>query len=130
MRPSSFFGRGLSNWRSTFDIDKQGGILIRGGSALRAVLTWALVGLSCLAPVSTEAQETPVRGGTLVVAISADPGHLNPAITTGGATHTAAELLYNGLVGRDERGDPIPELAESWSVEQGGASTASTCATA
>jgi peptide/nickel transport system substrate-binding protein len=67
------------------------------------------------------AQETPVRGGTLVVAISADPGHLNPAITTSGATHTASELLYNGLLGRDERGEPLPELAESWTVEQAGA---------
>ena len=35
-----------------------------------------------------------------------DPGHLNPAITTSGATHTAAELIYNGLLGRDERGTP------------------------
>jgi peptide/nickel transport system substrate-binding protein len=66
-------------------------------------------------------QGAPVRGGTLVVAISADPGHLNPAITTAGPTHTAAELLYNGLLGRDERGNPVPELAESWQVEQGGA---------
>jgi peptide/nickel transport system substrate-binding protein len=66
-------------------------------------------------------QDGPVRGGTLVVAIVSDPGHLNPAITTSGATHTASELLYNGLLGRDERGDPVPELAESWQVEQGGA---------
>ena len=66
------------------------------------------------------AQDAPVRGGTLVVAIVSDPGHLNPAITTSGATHAASELLYNGLVGRDERGDPVPELAESWQVEQGG----------
>ena len=55
------------------------------------------------------------------MAISADPGHLNPAITTSGATHAAAELLYNGLLGQDERGNPIPELAERWQVEQGGA---------
>jgi peptide/nickel transport system substrate-binding protein len=68
-----------------------------------------------------QAQESPGRGGTLVVAISADPGHLNPAITTSGATHTAAELMYNGLLGRDERGDPVPDLAESFTVEQGGA---------
>jgi peptide/nickel transport system substrate-binding protein len=67
------------------------------------------------------AQDAAVRGGTLVVAISSDPGHLNPAITTSGATHTAAELLYNGLLGRDERGNAIPELAESWHVEQAGA---------
>lgn len=66
-------------------------------------------------------QEVPARGGTLVVAIPSDPGHLNPAITTSGATHTAAELLYNGLLGRDDRGNPQPELAESWQLEQGGA---------
>ncbi len=65
-------------------------------------------------------QEAPARGGTLVTAIVADPGHLNPAITTSGATHAASELIYNGLVGRDERGEPVPELAESWQVEQGG----------
>ena len=74
-----------------------------------------------LAPASMSAQDTPARGGTLVVAIPSDPGHLNPAITTSGATHTAAELLYNGLLGRDERGNPVPELAESWQIEQGGA---------
>ena len=90
-------------------------------STVVGVLAWALVGLSCLAPPSAAAQDMPVRGGTLVVAISSDPGHLNPAITTSGATHTAAELLYNGLLGRDERGNPVPELAESWQVEQAGA---------
>lgn len=84
-----------------------------GSMLLLLILTaWAL-------PAS--AQDTPERGGTLVVAISADPGHLNPAITTSGATHTAAELMFNGLLGRDNRGDPAPDLAESWTVEQGGA---------
>lgn len=80
-----------------------------------------LVALVCAMPRAAGAQDAPSRGGTLVVAISADPGHLNPAITTSGATHTASELLYNGLLARDERGDPIPELAESWTIEQGGA---------
>ena len=60
-------------------------------------------------------------GGTLVVAIGADPGHLNPAITTSGGTHTASELLYNGLVGLDGDLQPVPELAESWKVEDDGA---------
>ena len=76
----------------------------------------ALYGLS---PVM--AQTPTSGGGTLVVAISADPGHLNPAITTAGPTHTAAEILYNGLLGRDERGEPVPELTESWRVEKAGA---------
>jgi peptide/nickel transport system substrate-binding protein len=84
----------------------------------RAVVIVLVAVLAC---AMAQAQETPVRGGTLVVAISADPGHLNPAITTSGATHTAAELIYNGLLGRDDRGDAVPDLAESWTVEQGGA---------
>ena len=80
-----------------------------------------LLTLSCALSSPAGAQDGPSRGGTLVVAITADPGHLNPAITTSGATHTAAELIYNGLLTRDERGEPVPDLAESWTVEQGGA---------
>jgi peptide/nickel transport system substrate-binding protein len=85
------------------------------------VLAALLVAITSATPASLRAQDTPARGGTLVVAISADPGHLNPAITTSGATHTAAEVVYNGLLGRDERGDPVPELAESWTIEHAGA---------
>lgn len=93
---------------------------------MRQSQRWGAVGACVVVAILAgsawlHAQETPARGGTLVVAISADPGHLNPAITTSGATHTAAELLYNGLLGRDERGDPIPELVESWTVDHGGA---------
>jgi peptide/nickel transport system substrate-binding protein len=92
------------------------------GRRRRWIVLGALVFLGTWAtPAASHGQEAPARGGTLVVAISADPGHLNPAITTSGATHTAAELLYNGLLGRDERGDPVPDLAESWTVEQAGA---------
>lgn len=69
---------------------------------------------------STEASE-PTRGGTLVVAIDSDPGGLNPAITTAGGTHTASELMYNGLVELDSEGEPQPELAEKWDVEDDGA---------
>jgi peptide/nickel transport system substrate-binding protein len=92
-------------------------------SRLHRVLVFLaiLVAVAWSGAARTSAQDRPPRGGTLVVAISADPGHLNPAITTSGATHAAAELIYNGLLGRDKRGDPLPELAESWTVEQGGA---------
>ncbi len=79
--------------------------------------------ISAAAPTAPPASEAPTGGGggTLVVAIGADPGHLNPAITTSGATHTASELLYNGLVGLDENLSPIPELAESWEIQENGA---------
>lgn len=67
-----------------------------------------------------EATEAARAGGTLVVAIDSDPGGLNPAITTQGGTHTASELLYNGLVGLDDDLQPVPELAESWEIEDDG----------
>lgn len=70
-----------------------------------------------VAPTTTVA--SPPRGGTLVAAISQDPGQLNPAITTAGAVHSAAELMYNGLVEIDENGKLVPELAESWTVKSG-----------
>ncbi len=72
-------------------------------------------------PDTAEEAEQPVRGGTLVVAVSADPGGLNPAITTSGATHTVAELMFNGLVSIDEELTPTGELAESWVIEENGA---------
>lgn len=70
---------------------------------------------------TTTTSAAPTRGGTLVVAIDSDPGGLNPAITTSGGTHTASELMYNGLVELDEKSEPKAELAESWDIEGNGA---------
>lgn len=70
---------------------------------------------------TTTTTAAPTRGGTLVVAIDSDPGGLNPATTTSGATHTAAELMYNGLVELDDKSEPKGELAASWDVEGEGA---------
>ena len=58
---------------------------------------------------------------TLVAAIASDPGQLNPAITTNGGVHTAAGLLYDGLVALDDSLRPSPALAVRWEVEGGGA---------
>lgn len=55
-----------------------------------------------------------------MAALTDDPAHLNPAITTQGGVHTASKLLYNGLVGLDEDLEPEPELAASWEIEDGG----------
>ena len=67
---------------------------------------------------TTEA--APTRGGTLVVAIDADPGSLNPAVTSNGGVHTSGEPLFNGLVGLDKDGKLTPELAASWRIDGGG----------
>lgn len=62
----------------------------------------------------------PKRGGTVVIAAGSDPGSLNTAITTAGGTHYVADHIYNGLVGLDDELKPVPELAASWQITEGG----------
>ncbi len=57
---------------------------------------------------------------TVVAAVSADPGHLNPAITTGSPTHAVADSLFNGLLSLDEKGEPQPDLATRWQLSEDG----------
>lgn len=57
---------------------------------------------------------------TLVVAQSGDPGALNPAVTTSGGTHPVTDQIFNGLVGLDADLQPVPELAEGWTIEDDG----------
>jgi len=85
------------------------------------VLALALVCLLVAAPVAA-AQEglEPQDGGTLVVSIASDPGHFNPGITTGFTQHVVADSIFNGLVGLDENLQPIPDLADSWTMSDEG----------
>jgi peptide/nickel transport system substrate-binding protein len=75
---------------------------------LRRVLPCRLV-LLCALPALAQP-----RGGTAVIAVSGDPGHLNPAISIAGPRHSVAGALFNGPVALDDAGGPIPDLAESW----------------
>jgi peptide/nickel transport system substrate-binding protein len=75
----------------------------------------ALLLLSLIAvPASTQ---QPL---TVVAAVSADPGHLNPAITTGSPTHAVADSLFNGLLSLDEKGEPQADLAVRWQLSEDG----------
>lgn len=69
---------------------------------------------------TTEEVMEPIEGGTLVVAISDDPGTFNPALTTSGGVHTASELMFNGLVSYDDNYAVQPDLAESWEILEDG----------
>lgn len=71
------------------------------------------MGLAC--------SRSELERATLVVALEADPGHLNPAITTGGGVHVASDLLYDGLLGLDDQSRPVPALATGWTIEKDGA---------
>ncbi len=76
------------------------------------------------APTETTADpdtDNAAGGGTLVVAISEDPGQYNPALTTSGSVHTASELMFNGLLAYDDQYAPQPDLALDWEIEEDGA---------
>lgn len=68
---------------------------------------------------TTANETTPKYGGTLVVA-GADPGPLNPAITSSGATHPVTGQIFNGLVRLNRAFEPQPDLARSWEVSEDG----------
>jgi peptide/nickel transport system substrate-binding protein len=87
-----------------------------------AAATTASAVTTAAAPATTSAAQagTPKRGGTVVVVSASDPGSLNPAITTSGAIHPITDQIYNGLVGLDDKLNPVPELAKSWQISDGG----------
>ncbi|MFN3852863.1 MAG: ABC transporter substrate-binding protein [Phreatobacter sp.] len=78
--------------------------------------------IALLLLVLTGAAPFPARAGsgTAVIAVGGDPGHLNPAISTAGPLHAVAASLFNGLVALDRDGNPVPDLAESWSFANDG----------
>jgi peptide/nickel transport system substrate-binding protein len=57
---------------------------------------------------------------TLVVAVQADPGQLNPAISTASPVHAVADSIFNGLVALDAETNPLPDLAQRWEMAEDG----------
>lgn len=85
----------------------------RGWFGLTACLPLFLMfGLSARPAVAADA--------LAVIAIDADPGHFNPAITTGSHVHAVADSIFNGLVGLDQALAPTPDLATAWQVSADG----------
>lgn len=84
---------------------------------MRSVWFWLLCGLLALGSTLASAQP---RGGTAVIAVPSDPGHLNPAISTSAPVQQVAASVFNGLVSLDENGTPRPDLAQSWAVSPDG----------
>jgi peptide/nickel transport system substrate-binding protein len=83
-------------------------------------LPGVLLALACANGCGAASPEAQRRFTTLVVAQPSDPGALNPAVTTSGATHPVTDQIFNGLVGLDEQLAPVPELAERWAIEDEG----------
>jgi peptide/nickel transport system substrate-binding protein len=85
------------------------------------VRVWAASTLLGLALASGGwAADAPRQGGTAIVAVGGDPGHLNPAISSAGPLHAIADSIFNGLVALDRDGTPRPDLARSWEISPDG----------
>lgn len=88
--------------------------LLAGTAALAS-----MAGLSLL-PSPLLAQESPVQGGILKVAFSADPAGFDPALGPSGMSHVVIEQVYSTLMSVDTDAVPYPDLAESYEVSEDG----------
>ncbi|HET8532135.1 MAG TPA: ABC transporter substrate-binding protein [Methylomirabilota bacterium] len=84
------------------------------------LLALALSALLLTLPGAARAQEPPVRGGTVVQAISADPPTMNPGTTTDTQAWSLMGKLFNGLTYLDSDYRSHPDLAESWEISKDG----------
>lgn len=77
-----------------------------------SVLLFAAI-LGCTPP---SAPPSLPEANELVVAVTNSPTHLDPRVGTDQTSGKAAQLLFNGLVTKDETGNIVPDLAESWEI--------------
>lgn len=85
-------------------------------------MTLPFTALTVTSAVAFWPQSAFPSGGAAVIAVSGDPGHLNPAISTAGPIHAVAGSMFNGLVELDESSSPSPDLAEAWEASGDGLS--------
>lgn len=90
-------------------------------SKRRTVVAGSLAAAFAMAvPVPGVAQETPKRGGTLVVGYPQAPRHLNGAVQSGVATAFSSTQLFASPLRFDDKWNPQPYLAEKWALSEDG----------
>lgn len=82
---------------------------MRPREAATVLLAMAIGAIASCAPVR-------VRHDTLRVALGDDPGRIDPATGYSVPTWSVEKLLFDSLVGYDDRGRIAPDLAATWSV--------------
>lgn len=81
-----------------------------------------LMGAATLATVALSAAPVFAEGGTLVIASSQVPRHLNGAVQSGIATAVPSTQIFASPMRYDENWEPQPYLAKSWEVSEDGLS--------
>lgn len=80
-----------------------------------AIASITIVGLPALGYGPARAAE-----GTLRVGFVDGPEGLDPAYAVVGASHQIIDLVYSGLTKLDNNANPVPDLAESWTIDSTG----------
>src|SRR2546428_9679778 len=78
-----------------------------------------LVGTSLVSPAGPKSDGRP-DGGTLGYGEYGRPSTLDPITSNETISLQIAELVFNGLVGIDEKQEIVPELAERWEASKDG----------
>lgn len=89
------------------------------------ILVSCIVLMGCSAETGNDGQnaetsEEPTEGGTLNFAFNAQPGTLDPHMTTSGATRDISRHLFETLVAFNSKYEVKPMLAESFEVKEDG----------
>ena len=85
-------------------------------------LVSALLGTLVLAVMCALTSPVYAAGGTLVIASTQVPRHLNGAVQSGIATAIPSTQIFASPLRYDDSWEPQPYLAESWSVSEDGLS--------
>jgi peptide/nickel transport system substrate-binding protein len=68
-------------------------------------------------PTTTGTQEQPLIGGTHTEGLVGEIIRLNPILASyNQVDQDISALIFSGLISFDARGNPIPDLAESWAI--------------
>lgn len=66
---------------------------------------------------SADGDRTPVTDGAFRMAITGDPGNLDPQLTVLALTRWVTMFMYDSLVSFGDGGEALPYLAESWEAD-------------
>ena len=64
--------------------------------------------------------QTPRKGGTFIMGMEGEPGSLTGHLATDTTALMVATNIFNGLVGIDFKFEPVPDLADSWTLSADG----------
>jgi peptide/nickel transport system substrate-binding protein len=102
-------------------------LALRSFSLAERMVFFALLGILGLSAVGLLYKvnnaflvEMPAEGGTLVEGIVGYPRFINPILASTDTDKDLSAVIYSGLMRLDEKGEFVPDLAESYTVSDDG----------